>query len=172
MRAIDAGILAYAANRFAPEHARAARVLEELANGDAPWVLPWPAVHEFLHLVTHPHAVARSLRPEVAWEFLEPLLVAPSVRLLGAGERHAAALAEVLEMVSPAGGMPAGLEMATVLREHGVRELLSSDRAMRRYPFLVVRDPLRGEPWSPDEAPERRYRRLRRGAGATRATGA
>src|SRR5690349_10773369 len=41
MVAIDASVLAYAVNRFAPEHARAAEVLEELANRDQPWAIPW-----------------------------------------------------------------------------------------------------------------------------------
>ena len=59
MVAVDASLLAYAVNRFAPEHPRAARVMEALVNGDAPWALPWPAVHAFLELVTHPHAVVQ-----------------------------------------------------------------------------------------------------------------
>ena len=70
MIAVDSSILAYASNRFAPQHVRAARVLEGLANGDIPWALPWTVVHEFLHLVTHPHAVARPLRPADAWGFV------------------------------------------------------------------------------------------------------
>jgi hypothetical protein len=48
------------------------------------------------------------------------------------------------------------------LREHGVRELLSTDPGMRRWRFLDVRDPLRGEPWSPGARPARRYRTLTR----------
>src|SRR5262245_30758734 len=46
--AVDAGLLALAVNRYSPEHARAAELLESLANGDAEWALPWSAVHEFL----------------------------------------------------------------------------------------------------------------------------
>jgi len=160
MRALDTSILAYAANRHAPEHARAVRVVEQIANGEAPWALPWSVVHEFLHLVTHPHAVARALQPAEAWAFVESLLASHSVHVLGITEGHAAALAEVLASLPP-GGVPAGLETAVLLREHGVRELLSSDRGMRRFPFLSVRDPVRGEAWSPAERPERRYRVLR-----------
>lgn len=159
MRALDVSVLAYAANRHAPEHARAARVVETLANGDAPWALPLPVVHEFLRLLTHPHAVARALAPADAWAFVEALLGSRSVRLLAPGDGHPAALAEVLRGLPP-GGLPAGLETAVVLREHGVRELLSADRGMRRFAFLDVRDPVRGEPWTPAEPPARRYRRL------------
>lgn len=161
MIAVDASVLAYAVNRHAPEHPRAARVLEELANGDAPWALPWPAVHDFLGFVTHPHAVVRPLGPGDAWAFVEHLLSSPSVRGLGPTERHAAVLAEVLAASPAVSAGLAGLQLAVTLREHGVRELLSSDRGMRRYGFLSVRDPLHGEPWTTRTAPLRRYRTLK-----------
>lgn len=163
MRAVDASLLAYAVNRYAPEHARAASVLEEIANGDRPWALPWPAVHEFLARVTHPHAVARALRPADAWAFVDALSHSTSLRWLGPTDRHAVVAAEVLELVADAAaGWPTGFETAVVLREHGVRELLSADRGMRRYRFLDVRDPVHGELWTPAEAPARRYRTLTR----------
>ena len=161
MRALDTSLLAYAANRHAPEHARAARVVETLANGETPWALPWPVVHEFLHLVTHPHAVARALAPADAWAFIEALLASHSLRLLGPTETHAGALAEVLASLPPGSGVPPGIETAVLLREHGVRELLSADRGMRRFAFLSVRDPVHGESWSPSERPARRYRVLK-----------
>lgn len=161
MVAVDASVLAYAVNRHAPGHARAAGVLEDLVNGDAPWALPWPAIHGFLAFVTHPHAVVRPLGPGDAWGFVERLLASPSVRLLGPTDRHAEVLAGILAGLPPGGGELGGLELAVTLREHGVRELLSADRGMRRYGFLAVTDPLHGEPWTPATAPPRRYRTLR-----------
>jgi len=161
MVAVDASLLAYAINRFAPEHPRAARTLEDLVNGEAPWGLPWPAVHEFLAFVTHRHAVVRPLGAGDAWTFVERLLASSSVQALGPTERHAAVLGE---LVGGTTGDPAGishLELAAVLREHGVRELLSSNRSMRRFGFLTVHDPIHGEPWSAETPPARRYRVLR-----------
>jgi predicted nucleic acid-binding protein len=162
--AVDAGLLVLAVNRYAPEHARAAELLESLANGNAEWALPWSAVHEFLAFVTHPWAVARPLGPDDAWGFLEMLAASPVLRLLGHTERHAEACAETLSLRDPAvsGGLDPSFETAVILREHGVRELLSTDAGMRRWRFLDVRDPLRGEPWSPGAAPARRYRMLTR----------
>lgn len=162
MIAVDTSILAFAANRFAPEHPRAASVLESLAEGEQPWALPWPAAHEFLDRVTHPHGVVRPLRAADAWAFLEALRQSPSLRLIGPGERHAEAAAEVLALASdPADTLPPGFALAVVLREHGVRELLTADAGMRRYRFLDVRDPLHDEPWQPGEPPRRRYRTLK-----------
>jgi toxin-antitoxin system PIN domain toxin len=158
MIAVDTSLLSYGVNRYAPEHARATRVLEDLANGDHPWALPWPVVHEFLAFATHPHAVARPLTPGDAWAFVESLLASATVRPLGPTERHAAVMAEVL--ASSPGGM-GGVQTAAILREHGVRELLSADRAMRRFAFLDVRDPVHGDTWTPTARPVRRYRVLR-----------
>ena len=33
---------------------RARTLLSDLAEGRAPWAIPWPCVYEFLRLVTHP----------------------------------------------------------------------------------------------------------------------
>lgn len=160
MIAVDVSILAYAMNRYAPEHRRAAEVVEMLASGDEPWSLPWPAVHEFMQLVTHPHAVARPLRPSEAWTFIEEVFRSPSLTLLAPTDRHVRVLGEVLAFLPPEPGLPPGLETAVVLREHGVRDLLSADRSMRGFPFLSVRDPVHGELWTPASSPARRYRRL------------
>ena len=94
--------------------------------------------------------------------FLERLLASPSLSLLGPTERHAATVTELL--AGPVGGSSglAGIDLAAVLREHGVRELLSADRGMRRFGFLAVRDPVHGEPWVAAAGPLRKYRALRR----------
>ena len=161
MIAVDTSVLAYAINRHAPEHPRAAQVVEELVNGDTAWGLPWSVVHELLRFVTRPHVAPRPLKASDAWGFVGQLLASPSARALGPTERHAQALVEVLGMTTAGDGLPAGLETAILLREHGIRELLSSDRGMRRFSFLSVRDPLRGPIWSAQGPPLRRYRRLK-----------
>lgn len=160
MIAVDVSLLAYAVNRYAPEHRRAADVLEDLVNGEVPWALPWPVVHEFMGLVTHSHFVARPLRPGDAWTFVEELMQSPTLQVLAPTDRHLRVFGEVLRFVADQPDLPPGIETAVVLREHGVRELLSSDRGMRRFRFLDVRDPVHGELWSPGAPPPRRNRRL------------
>jgi len=164
MRAVDTGILLSAINRFAPDHARAAAALEASASSEAPWALPVSVMHEFLRLATHPHVAPRALSPELALGFVDQLLASPSCHLLMPTAGHRAAVDEALALLGPARGIPAGFETAVLLREHDVREILSADPAMRRFPFLTVRDPLHGAGWTPDEAPARRYRRLSRRA--------
>ena len=162
MIAVDLSLLAYAVNRHAPEHPRAAAAMDALVNGDRGWALPWPVVHEFLELVTHPHAAPRPLGAMDAVGYVTALLESPSGVALGATARHAAVCAELLAAIEPVGRVPRGLAVAAVLREHGVRELLSADASMRRFGFLSVIDPLHGEAWKPGGPPPRRYRRLER----------
>ena len=160
MRAVDAGLLAVAVNRWAPEHSRAARLIEDLINGDAPWALPWSECHEFLRRVTHPHTVARPLGADDAAGVLELLLASPSVHPLSPTRRHAAVIREVLALTPIGRGLPPGLETAALLREHGVRELWSLEPGMKRYRFLTVENPLRPAPAGRSGAGRRRYRVL------------
>jgi len=161
MIAVDTSVLALAVNRHAPDHPRAAAALEALVNGDEPWALPWPVVAEFVALVTHPHGTPRPLSGGEALGYVRELLASASVIALGPTDRHADTLAALLAGTEPDSGMPPGLVVAAVLREHGVRELLTADRGMRRYAFLDLVDPLHGERWQPGGPPARRHRRLR-----------
>lgn len=163
MIAVDTSVLALALNRFAPEHTRAARLVEDLVNGDRPWAVPWPALHELVERVTHPHSVVRPLPARDAAGFVEALLASPSVVALGPTTRHAAVLTAVLATLGNPAVVPRGLEVAVTLREHGVRELLTTDSGMKRFRDLEVIDPLHGEEWNAERSPARRYRRLPRG---------
>ena len=58
MIAVDTNILVYAHREDSPWHAPAAACVEGLANGAAAWALPWPCLHEFFGIVTHPRIYA------------------------------------------------------------------------------------------------------------------
>jgi predicted nucleic acid-binding protein len=158
MIAVDTPILLFAVNRYAPEHRRAAALLEDLAGGDTPWAVTWTGLHEFLRRVTHRHAVAHPLAPELAGGFVREILASPSVRLLGPTARHAAVLAEVLGTLPAEEPVPDVLEQAVLFHEHGVRTVLTTDTAWRDFDFLTTVDPFR-QKW-PSEPERRRYRRL------------
>jgi predicted nucleic acid-binding protein len=160
MLALDASVLLHAVNRHTPEHPRAARVVEDLIHGDRPWALPVFALIEFLEHVTHPHAVARPLRPADAWAFVDPIVSSETGRLLVPGRGYAVTLGGLIAALETQEGLPPGVETAALLREHGVRELYTYDRSMSRYPFLTVLDPSRGGDGSPARS-RRRYRTLR-----------
>ena len=86
MIAVDTNILVYAHREDSPFHEPAFQRLSELAEGAASWAIPWPCLHEFLAIVTHPRIYApptplgRALDQVDAW-LESPTLVHPRVRL-------------------------------------------------------------------------------------------
>ena len=52
MIAVDTNVLVYAHREDSPWHGAASRVVRDLAEGSAPWAIPWPCLHEFLAIVT------------------------------------------------------------------------------------------------------------------------
>ncbi len=54
MIAVDTNILVYAHREDSLFHAAASRQVTALAEGRVPWAIPWPCLHEFLAIVTHP----------------------------------------------------------------------------------------------------------------------
>jgi predicted nucleic acid-binding protein len=54
MIAVDTNILVYAHREDAPFHQSAAQRVAALAEGRTAWAIPWPCIHEFLAIVTHP----------------------------------------------------------------------------------------------------------------------
>ena len=54
MKAVDTNILVHAHREDSPFHEPALAVMLELAEGFARWAIPWPCVHEYIAIVTHP----------------------------------------------------------------------------------------------------------------------
>src|SRR5262245_54159925 len=60
--AVDTNVLVYAHRQDSEWHEPATRAVRQLAEGAAPWAIPWPCVHEFLAIATHPR-IFRSPTP-------------------------------------------------------------------------------------------------------------
>ena len=58
MIAVDTNLLVYAHREDSPWHDAAYARIAELAESRAPWAIPWPCLHEFLAIVTHPRIYA------------------------------------------------------------------------------------------------------------------
>jgi predicted nucleic acid-binding protein len=54
MIAVDTNVLVYAHREDSQWHLQAYARITELAEGRVPWAIPWPCVHEFLAISTHP----------------------------------------------------------------------------------------------------------------------
>jgi len=142
--AVDSNILVYAHREDSPFHDVAFRRVAELAEGPATWAIPWPCLHEFLAIVTHPRIyvpptpLARALDQVDAW------LESPTVALLAESSTHWATLREVLVSARVAGPRVHDARVAALCRQHGVRELWSADRDFGRFAGIPVVNPLIG----------------------------
>jgi predicted nucleic acid-binding protein len=112
-----------------------------------PWAIPWPCVHEFVAIVTHPRIYLPPTPLAAAVDQIDAWLASPSVVLLAESPSHWARLKTLLVASQSVGARVHDARIAAICIEHGVRELWSADRDFGRFPDLVVRNPL------PDDKP-------------------
>ncbi len=141
MRAVDTNVLVFAEITSSPHHEAARTVLAGLAEGPAPWAIPWPCVYEFLRVVTHPRVYHPPVPMERALADLHRILDSPSLRLLAEGERHAELLDRVLAASGVTGNLIHDAHIAALCLEHGVSELLTGDRDSLRFSELRITNP-------------------------------
>jgi toxin-antitoxin system PIN domain toxin len=142
--AVDTNVLVAAHRRDAELHTRAAGVLRDLAEGRRPWCLPWPCVHEFLAIVTHPRIFDGPSAPEQAVDQVDAWLESPTVELIAERFDHWEHLRELFLSSGARGALVHDARVAALCLEHGVTELCSADRDFGRFPRLRVRNPLVG----------------------------
>ncbi|MDR2208278.1 MAG: PIN domain-containing protein, partial [Azoarcus sp.] len=142
MIALDTNFLVYAHrvdNRF---HTVAARFVNELAEGKSPWASPWPCLHEFYNVVTHPRIHAVPTPIDIALNQIDVWLESPTLHLLSETAEHWPTLREIVSRAKLQGPMVHDARIAALCLAHGVRELWSADRDFSRFPALRVRNPL------------------------------
>ena len=96
MIAIDTNILVYAHREDSTWHEAADRCLGSAAESGAPWAIPWPSIHEFLAIVTHPRIYDPPTPQGDALEQVACWLEVPTVVLLAEATGYWPALRETL----------------------------------------------------------------------------
>ncbi len=142
MIAVDTNILVYAHREDSEWHQAAYQRLAVLAEGRAAWAIPWPCIHEFLAIVTHPKIftpptpLARALDQVDAW------IESPSLVLLAESQAHWERLRSLLTLGKVAGPKVHDARIAALCLQHGVKQLWSADRDFGRFSALKVVNPL------------------------------
>ena len=144
MIALDTNILVYAHRAESPFHEPARRSVAGLANGASPWAIPWPCLHEFLAVVTHPRIYAPPTPLPRALEQVDAWLDSPTLVLLTESAAHWATLRGLVDTGQIVGPMVHDARVAALCVQHGVREFWSADRDFSRFAGLRMVNPLIG----------------------------
>jgi uncharacterized protein len=142
--AVDTNILVYAHSEDSPFHEAAFRRVAELAEGRATWAIPWPCVHEFLAIVTHPRIYAPPTPLAQAFDQVDAWFESPTLTLLAESASHWPTLRAVLADGRVSGAQVHDARVTALCLQHGVRELWSADRDFSRFAKLAVVNPLVG----------------------------
>jgi hypothetical protein len=142
MIAVDSNLLVYAHREDSPWHHAAYARIVELAEGAAAWAIPWPCIHEFLSIVTHPRIYAPPTPLEKAIDQVDAWLESPSLVLLSESEGYWPQLRSLLQTGRVSGPQVHDARIAALCQQNGVRELWTVDRDFSRFPGLIVRNPL------------------------------
>lgn len=142
MIAIDTNIAVYAHRGDLAEHARAYEVVNAALCGSEPIAFPWPVIHEFLSVVTSPRIFRPATGISGALEQVRHWLGSPRALLLHETPEHLTILEGLCSSGRVSGPVVHDARIAALCREHGVRELWTSDRDFSRFPSLRVFNPI------------------------------
>src|SRR5436190_9006805 len=123
MIAVDTNLLVYAHRKDSEWNSRAYAALAELASGRRTWAIPWPCIHEFMAVATHPRiyappsSVAEVLGQVAAW------MESPSLVLLSEEKAYWGCLEQLVRHSKVRGPAVHDARIAALCRLHGVQEL-------------------------------------------------
>ena len=142
MIAVDTNLLVHAHRADSQFHEAARNAMRALAESRSPWSIPWPCVHEFLAIVTHPRIFDPPTLAAHAIAQLRAWMRSGGVQMLGELPDHLDTLAELLEASKVAGARIHDARIAALCTAHGVTELWTSDRDFSRFTQVKTRNPL------------------------------
>lgn len=140
MIALDTNLLVYAHRSDSEWNAPAHRVVARLSRGA--WAIPWPCLHEFVAIVTHPRIYDPPSTLEQAIDQVDAWLESPGLALLTEHEAYWPELRAALRAGRIAGPRVHDARIAALCLSHDVRELWTADRDFSRFPELCTRNPL------------------------------
>ena len=142
MIALDTNLLIYAYREDSEFHLPAVEQLRPVIEGNSPWALPWPCVHEFVGVVTHERIFKPASPLASALDFLDALMDAPQLHLLSESAGYFEKLRELATAARLKGPRIHDARIAALCLHHGVSELWTADRDFSMFPQLKTRNPL------------------------------
>lgn len=142
MFVVDTNVLVYSADPDSELHQLCRRRLELWREQASPWYVSWGICYEFLRVCTHPRVFRQPWKIAQGWRFLESIFDSPSAGVLLPTAQHAVLLSETIaETPELRGNILHDVHTATLMREHGIKEIYTRDMDFHRFPFVTVLDP-------------------------------
>jgi toxin-antitoxin system PIN domain toxin len=142
MIALDTNVLIALHRRDSAGHAAATQAFHAAGGDAAAWALPWPCVHEFIGIATHPRIFAPPSTPAQALEAITRWRARPTVRFLHEDDSYWTELTNLVVAAKITGPRIHDARIAALCLHHGVRELWTADRDFSHFPRLRTRNPL------------------------------
>jgi len=142
MIAVDTNVLVYAHREDSEFHRPAKRALDLLRHQPAPWAIPWPCIHEFIAIATHPGIYRPPSPLAAALGFVDSLVASPQLQLLSEGPGYVEKLRAIATAAKVTGPRIHDARVAALCLHHGISELWSADRDFSAFPQLKARNPL------------------------------
>jgi toxin-antitoxin system PIN domain toxin len=140
--AVDTNLLVYAHREDSEWHAPALEALVGLANGHRRWAIPWPCVHEFIAITTHPAIYVPPTPLGTALASMEAWFGSGGCTPIGEGPEYFTTLRELAERGKVRGPMIHDARVAAICLDNGVTELWTADRDFSRFRGLKTQNPL------------------------------
>lgn len=140
---LDVNILIYASDVQSLYQSQALQFLHEKKEDPDLLCMTWLALMSYQRITTHAGIFKNPLTPEVAWRNIKALLAWPRVRLIGETPDFSKDYHDVTSAFPVRGNLVSDAHLATILRQHGVRFMYSTDSDFRKFDFLKVINPFR-----------------------------
>jgi len=142
MIAIDTNILVYAVREDSVWHKTALKCIRNLAEGAAPWAIPWPCIHEYIAVITHPRIYKPPTPLRDALLQVDYWMESPGLRILGEGLSYWDQVKDILSAGKAMGPIVHDAHVVAICLGHGVREIWTADRDFSRFKGIRAKNPL------------------------------
>jgi len=136
--AVDTNILVHAHREEMRLYRPARERIAALSEGPDPWGIPVFCLAEFVRVVTHPGIFDPPSPLDIATLAIGRLLASKSHVLLIPGPQFWPILAEIAREGDARGNLIYDAQIVAVCREHGVRDILTQDRDLARFPGVRI----------------------------------
>lgn len=142
MIAVDTNILVYAHREDSSFHEKAKSCLTTLAQSGLTWTIPWPCLHEFLGIVTHPRIYKTFTPMAEALRVIDSWVQWRTLHFIGETSSHWEALQSLLLQSKMTGPQIHDAKIAAICLQNQVKMLWTADRDFSRVAGLTSINPL------------------------------